>query len=140
MSVTRGGDEQSIEVQHLEHTSWPDHGVPSSPAALLELVAEMHRLNGGERPCLVHCSAGVGRTGTTIACSALIELLPALNLPEPRSDPPGMPSLPPDDAADAVVRTVDQLREQRMMLVQTREQLAFVYAALSVARRSGDRR
>ena len=135
LAITRDGDERAIEVQHLDHTSWPDHGVPSSPRALLELVAELRRLTA-DRPCLVHCSAGVGRTGTTIASSALTELLPALELPDARADPPGMPAPSADDAADSVFRAVDQLREQRMMLVQTREQLAFVYAAVDAARRS----
>lgn len=144
LSVSRDDDRPAIEVQHLELTSWPDHGVPSSPAALLALIAEAHRLNGGRastRPILAHCSAGVGRTGTTIACSALQELLP-LGLefsdhPAAAADPPGMPPLTAEDMADPVVRTVDALREQRMMLVQTRDQLAFVYAALAAAAKAG---
>lgn len=72
---------QSLEaprrVYHYWYTAWPDHGVPDSPRQFLRLVEEVHiaqdREDVKEGPVVVHCSAGVGRTGCFIAASIGIE-------------------------------------------------------------------
>lgn len=74
-------DSQSLEaprrVYHYWYTAWPDHGVPDSPRQFLRLVEEVHiaqeREDVKEGPVVVHCSAGVGRTGCFIAASTGIE-------------------------------------------------------------------
>ena len=65
-------DCHNIIQYHL--TIWPDHGVPDNTAALVTLrrkvMAKWHQVGG---PILVHCSAGVGRTGTFIALDMALE-------------------------------------------------------------------
>ncbi|KAL9967588.1 hypothetical protein ACROYT_G025850 [Oculina patagonica] len=64
-------DERVVKQFHF--TAWPDHGVPSHPTPLLSLVRHTFSANRESiGPMLVHCSAGVGRTGTfiTLGCYA----------------------------------------------------------------------
>ena len=70
------------EIYHFHFKSWPDHGVPQDPGAVLgflsdvntrqdKLVKEM--MNPG--PIIVHCSAGIGRTGTFIVIDILLNVI-----------------------------------------------------------------
>ena len=55
------------EILHFHYTTWPDFGVPESPASFLNFlfkVRESGCLNADEGPVVVHCSAGIGRSGT----------------------------------------------------------------------------
>ena len=57
----------------FHYTAWPDHGVPKDPTLLFEII---HSLSQSNVNCtLVHCSAGVGRTGVFIALKKIIEVL-----------------------------------------------------------------
>ena len=68
------GSQSGVLVHQLQATAWPDHSVPDSPQLVLELVSEASRLTGSPSGViLVHCSAGVGRTGTFIAVYKLVE-------------------------------------------------------------------
>jgi len=63
-----------LPITQLHYTGWPDHGVPSENSiedfsSMLDLFID-HLV--AEEKAIVHCSAGVGRTGTTIALSHLI--------------------------------------------------------------------
>nr|XP_022308196.1 receptor-type tyrosine-protein phosphatase C-like [Crassostrea virginica] len=62
----------SRDVTHFQYTQWPDHGVSDT---LSLVVFHMHVMRFQDRfnnfPLLVHCSAGLGRTGTFIALDAL---------------------------------------------------------------------
>jgi protein-tyrosine phosphatase len=120
-----------IELTHFEYVGWPDYGVPDDPSALVRLLdrvaaaqlAVRHRdVDEGhgreDRPVLVHCSAGVGRTGTLLAVSSLLPHVRA------RKRPPTI------RGRDPVFVTIDRLRESRSMLVQSEPQLAFIYKAL----------
>ena len=51
--------------------TWPDHGVPKDPMTLIEMV-NLIKSNDFNK-IIVHCSAGVGRTGTFIALSNLMD-------------------------------------------------------------------
>lgn len=60
-----------LQIEHLHYTAWPDHGVPSSPRSIVAFLQQLQRhapLDGraDQPPIVVHCSAGVGRTGTLI--------------------------------------------------------------------------
>ena len=82
-------------------TSWPDHGVPDSATPLLLLRQKALRSwNNSQHPILVHCSAGVGRTGTFIAIDVTLEQVDG----EGVIDIPGI---------------INRLRQQRMKMVQT---------------------
>eukprot|EP00124_Ichthyophonus_hoferi_P002291 Ihof_evm2s150 gene=Ihof_evmTU2s150 len=70
------------EVLQFNFISWPDHGIPQSARALLHLVdivnerqEEQANPQSPMRPVMVHCSAGIGRTGTFIAVDSCIKSL-----------------------------------------------------------------
>lgn len=55
------------EICHFHYTTWPDFGVPESPASFLNFlfkVRESGALEVEHGPAVVHCSAGIGRSGT----------------------------------------------------------------------------
>ncbi|PKU32550.1 receptor-type tyrosine-protein phosphatase mu-like [Limosa lapponica baueri] len=100
-------------VEQFHYLLWPDHGVPRNPAQLLWLVDVVNK-RGSEAPAgpvLVHCSAGIGRTGTFIALDFLLKMGKA----EGKVD---------------VFHCVQRLREQRVSMVQTKEQYIFLYEVL----------
>ncbi|XP_061085585.1 receptor-type tyrosine-protein phosphatase R isoform X1 [Conger conger] len=107
---------QSRSVKHYWYTSWPDHKTPDSAQPLLQLMAEVEedRLGSGPRgPVVVHCSAGIGRTGCFIATTI------------------GCRQLQREGAVD-VLGIVCQLRADRGGMIQTGEQYEFVHHALSL--------
>ncbi|KAK3068320.1 tyrosine protein phosphatase 1 [Teratosphaeriaceae sp. CCFEE 6253] len=87
-----------------------------------------------QNPRIIHCSAGVGRSGTFIALDYLLHLLHtgALDNPDalPKLDALSTPDTPdklPDEERDPIAETVDCLRQQRMMMVQGEAQFVFLY-------------
>ncbi|XP_036936482.1 receptor-type tyrosine-protein phosphatase H-like isoform X3 [Acanthopagrus latus] len=65
-------------VRHFHFTAWPDHGVPQGTEVLIQfrgLVRQHIHREGAGAPTVVHCSAGVGRTGTIIALDVLLQQL-----------------------------------------------------------------
>ena len=65
----------SLEVTQFHYTTWPDHGVPSDGMSLVyftRAVRNAHPLSD-PKPLLVHCSAGVGRTGTFIVLDTMLD-------------------------------------------------------------------
>jgi protein-tyrosine phosphatase len=108
-------------VWHLLFAGWPDFLIPEGEdrTALLKLIQLSAQKNTNvESPRIVHCSAGVGRSGTFIALDWLITELQQGNLDSV-----------PDDA-DPIAEVVDKLRQQRMMMVQGEQQLWFLYDIL----------
>jgi protein-tyrosine phosphatase len=111
------GDRQKT-ITHFLFKAWPDHGIPlGSDLATLFSIMELSRAkNARQKARIVHCSAGVGRTGTFIALEHLIRELDRGAF-DGRCD------------ADAVFETVNAIREQRMRMVNER-QLAMIYQIL----------
>ncbi|KAJ8373768.1 hypothetical protein SKAU_G00043480 [Synaphobranchus kaupii] len=112
LTVKQGG--QSHSVKHYWYTSWPDHKTPDSAQPLLQLMTEVEedRLASGSRgPVIVHCSAGIGRTGCFIATTI------------------GCRQLQQEGVVD-VLGIVCQLRADRGGMIQTGEQYEFVHHAL----------
>ena len=73
-----GSGKEGREVRQFHFTSWPDHGVPQYATAMLAMVRRVqafHLPEGG--PMVVHCSAGVGRTGTFIVIYSMLERMKA---------------------------------------------------------------
>jgi protein-tyrosine phosphatase len=119
------GQEEEKVVWHLLFTRWPDFGILSEGD--LEGFFSLMRLSkekncSPETPRIIHCSAGVGRSGTFIALEHLMEELEAGALsPEDNDDPTEF---------DPVFNTVNELREQRRTMVQAESQYHFIYAVL----------
>ncbi|XP_073740719.1 receptor-type tyrosine-protein phosphatase V-like isoform X7 [Callorhinus ursinus] len=106
--------QQQRRVKQLQFTTWPDHSVPEAPGSLLtfaELVREQARATQGTGPILVHCSAGVGRTGTFVA---LLRLLQQLE----------------EEQTVDVFNAVYVLRLYRPLMIQTPSQYIFLHSCL----------
>ena len=113
--------EESKTIWHLLFTAFPDFGVPEDEDRaelldLLELAAEKNSTPAN--PKTIHCSAGVGRSGTFIALEYLLSQLESGALGEAK----------PED--DPIYQVVHLLREQRMMMVQSEIQYHFLYDLL----------
>jgi len=124
LDVSHKKEGTSRVVIHIQFTSWRDRGVPVEPAHLVQLV-QLTRVLGAqpsedrserEPPLLVHCSAGVGRTGTFICMDQLMRTVEA----------GGKVDSVNGQLID-IFYTVYQLRRQRRYLVQTRAQYEYVY-------------
>ncbi|KAI6241011.1 hypothetical protein M3Y99_00411700 [Aphelenchoides fujianensis] len=95
-------------VTQMQYTAWPDHGVPQSPNHFIDFVGEVRRArNGSLDPIIVHCSAGIGRTGVLILMEQAACLI--------ESNEPVYP-----------LDLVKTMRNQRAMLIQTVDQYTFV--------------
>uniref|UniRef100_G3N689 protein-tyrosine-phosphatase n=1 Tax=Gasterosteus aculeatus aculeatus TaxID=481459 RepID=G3N689_GASAC len=106
-----GYADQSQDVLHLNYTSWPDHGVPTVNAieSILQFVHIVRQQASRTRdPVVVHCSAGVGRTGTFIALDRLMQ------------------HIREHEFAD-ILGMVSEMRSHRLSMVQTEEQYVFIH-------------
>jgi len=110
---------QSRPVLQLQYIAWPDHGLPTSTTAFLSLLDDAYKFNNTGGPLVVHCSAGIGRTGTFCVVHSTIEKF-KLDL---REHPDKLPEL-------SVVKAVLAARSQRPGMVQTKEQYMVVYLAI----------
>lgn len=112
---------ESKKIWHLLFEGWPDFAVPEGAhqAALGNLIEFSRSKNADNsvNPRIVHCSAGVGRSGTFIALDWLLQELDEGSLDDP-------------DTEDPIPIVVDKLRDQRMMMVQGEAQYAFLYDVL----------
>ncbi|XP_052095461.1 receptor-type tyrosine-protein phosphatase mu-like isoform X2 [Mytilus californianus] len=113
-------DDKTTVVKQFHYTTWPDHGVPRFGNSLL-LFRQKIRLhdNLDNGPPIIHCSAGVGRTGTYIAID--------VNLDQAKNE-----------GIVDVHNFVQLMRTQRVNMVQTLEQYLFVYDVLLEALICGD--
>ena len=109
---TRTGETRTIS--HFHYTTWPDFGVPESPASFLNFlfkVRESGSLNPEHGPAVIHCSAGIGRSGTfslVDSCLVLIEKGDNINIKQ----------------------LLLNMRKYRMGLIQTPDQLRFSYMTI----------
>lgn len=110
--LKKDGEGETRQLHHCHFTSWPDMTLPESPTSLLLFrhQARSHVTNS-DHPILVHCSAGVGRTGTFIAIDAMIEMAEQEN------------------ALD-IWEFLWNMRTKRTRMVQTLEQFMFIYESL----------
>ncbi|XP_058965904.2 receptor-type tyrosine-protein phosphatase S-like [Pocillopora verrucosa] len=118
LKKAHGTDERTVNQYH--YTIWPDHGVPTSRSSLLKFVRKASEANPPDAgPIVVHCSAGVGRTGTFIAIHAMLQRLAA------------------EKSVD-VFGYVMSLRRDRNAMVYVQEQYAFIHYVLLEAIKSGN--
>ena len=139
------------EVTQLQYSQWPDFGAPASPTAILGLVEQVNKyVRGsasprsahgweeaaveGERPIIVHCSAGCGRTGTFCTIDSVIDMLKRQKLDRQKHDEDRMDidgdSWVRRDDEDLVAKTVDDFRHQRLSMVQNLRQFVLCYESI----------
>src|SRR3984957_3130921 len=145
---------EPVVFRHLLYSSWPDHGVPESREHFIRFLHLVDRVNKDvslatsdaeldpDSPIMIHCSAGVGRTGTLLAAMSLLRAYDHLTeTPSPMTHPvtalPGLaPSplgpLPESVQKDMVVNEVDSMREQRPGMVQKDQQILYIYEVFAL--------
>ncbi|XP_046801858.1 tyrosine-protein phosphatase corkscrew isoform X2 [Lucilia cuprina] len=114
-------DQPERRIFHYHFQVWPDHGVPADPGCVLNFLQDVNTKQGqltqaGEKPgpICVHCSAGIGRTGTFIVIDMILDQIDRHGL----------------DTEIDIQRTIQMVRSQRSGLVQTEAQYKFVYYAV----------
>lgn len=68
-------------VYHVHYTGWPDHGVPRSPVEFLNVISCVEALRSKSQQdssILIHCSAGIGRTGVLVVVTVALDKVCAL--------------------------------------------------------------
>ncbi|XP_033120974.1 receptor-type tyrosine-protein phosphatase epsilon-like [Anneissia japonica] len=112
------GAGEEAEIRHVlqyHFTAWPDMDVPASPAPLLEFVYRIKNskkiLSADTGPIIVHCSAGVGRTGTVITIDVMLDMAK-------------------EKREIDVFNFVKVMRNNRFNMVQTKDQYIFIYEAI----------
>ncbi|XP_049825437.1 tyrosine-protein phosphatase 10D isoform X2 [Aethina tumida] len=108
--VCRG--EQQRVIRHFHFTTWPDFGVPNPPHTLVRFVrAFRERVGADQRPIVVHCSAGVGRSGTFICLDRILQQILV------------------SDYVD-IFGIVYAMRKERVWMVQTEQQYICIHQCL----------
>ncbi|XP_044282240.1 tyrosine-protein phosphatase non-receptor type 2 isoform X2 [Varanus komodoensis] len=113
-NITTG---ESRVIFHFHYTTWPDFGVPESPASFLNFlfkVRESGSLSLEHGPAVIHCSAGIGRSGTFSLVDTCLVLM------EKRKYPFSVD----------IKQVLLNMRKYRMGLIQTPDQLRFSYMAV----------
>ncbi|XP_058496355.1 protein tyrosine phosphatase receptor type Db isoform X9 [Solea solea] len=111
-ALYKSGSNEKREVRHFQFTAWPDHGVPEHPTPFLAFLRRVKACNPPDAgPMVVHCSAGVGRTGCFIVIEAMTERIK-------------------HEKAVDIYGHVTLMRSQRNYMVQTEDQYIFIHDAL----------
>jgi len=101
------------KVIQIHYTGWPDFGVPEKTESMIGLIREVDlRKKELEDPIIVHCSAGIGRTGTFLAIHMALHQ-----------------QLVKKNSLD-LIKKVHIMREQRSGMIQSMDQYKFVYTTL----------
>ncbi|XP_066543437.1 tyrosine-protein phosphatase non-receptor type 4 isoform X2 [Amia ocellicauda] len=112
MTLTNLESNESRPLTQIQYLAWPDHGVPDDSTDFLDFVSLVRSKRAGKNePVIVHCSAGIGRTGVLITMETAMCLIEC-----------NQPVYPLD-----IVRT---MRDQRAMMIQTSSQYKFVCEAI----------
>lgn len=121
--IKEGAKEPPRRILQYHFKSWPDHGVPREPGAVLQFLITVNRELDQQRAHLgaklgqmvVHCSAGIGRTGTFIIIDMLLRLIKQNGV----------------DSEIDIQKTVQTVRSLRSGMIQTEAQYKFLYEAIA---------
>ncbi|XP_031140953.1 receptor-type tyrosine-protein phosphatase delta isoform X27 [Sander lucioperca] len=114
-ALFKNGSSEKREVRQFQFTAWPDHGVPEHPTPFLAFLRRVKACNPPDAgPMVVHCSAGVGRTGCFIVIDAMMERIK-------------------HEKTVDIYGHVTLMRAQRNYMVQTEDQYVFIHDALQEA-------
>ncbi|XP_054604834.2 receptor-type tyrosine-protein phosphatase delta isoform X24 [Nothobranchius furzeri] len=114
-ALFKNGSSEKREVRQFQFTAWPDHGVPEHPTPFLAFLRRVKACNPPDAgPMVVHCSAGVGRTGCFIVIDAMLERIK-------------------HEKTVDIYGHVTLMRAQRNYMVQTEDQYVFIHDALQEA-------
>ncbi|XP_043371441.1 receptor-type tyrosine-protein phosphatase delta isoform X14 [Dermochelys coriacea] len=111
-ALYKNGSSEKREVRQFQFTAWPDHGVPEHPTPFLAFLRRVKTCNPPDAGSMVvHCSAGVGRTGCFIVIDAMLERIK-------------------HEKTVDIYGHVTLMRAQRNYMVQTEDQYIFIHDAL----------
>ncbi|XP_035277754.1 receptor-type tyrosine-protein phosphatase F isoform X13 [Anguilla anguilla] len=119
-ALYKNGSSEKREVRQFQFMAWPDHGVPEYPTPILAFLRRVKACNPADAgPMVVHCSAGVGRTGCLIVIEAMLERMK-------------------HEKSVDIYGHVTCMRSQRNYMVQTEDQYIFIHEALLEAATCGN--
>ncbi|XP_074492945.1 protein tyrosine phosphatase receptor type Fa isoform X4 [Sebastes fasciatus] len=119
-TLYKNGSSEKREVRQFQFMAWPDHGVPEYPTPTLAFLRRVKACNPPDAgPMVVHCSAGVGRTGCLIVIEAMLERMK-------------------HEKSVDIYGHVTCMRAQRNYMVQTEDQYIFIHEALLEAATCGN--
>ncbi|XP_051285122.1 receptor-type tyrosine-protein phosphatase F isoform X6 [Dicentrarchus labrax] len=119
-ALYKNGSSEKREVRQFQFMAWPDHGVPEYPTPILAFLRRVKACNPPDAgPMVVHCSAGVGRTGCFIVIDAMLERMK-------------------HEKSVDIYGHVTCMRAQRNYMVQTEDQYIFIHEALLEAATCGN--
>ncbi|XP_028258986.1 protein tyrosine phosphatase receptor type Fa isoform X4 [Parambassis ranga] len=119
-ALYKNGSSEKREVRQFQFLAWPDHGVPEYPTPTLAFLRRVKACNPPDAgPMVVHCSAGVGRTGCFVVIDAMLERMK-------------------HEKSVDIYGHVTCMRAQRNYMVQTEDQYIFIHEALLEAATCGN--
>ncbi|XP_061776857.1 receptor-type tyrosine-protein phosphatase F-like isoform X4 [Nerophis ophidion] len=119
-ALYKNGSSEKREMRQFQFMAWPDHGVPEYPTPILAFLRRVKACNPPDAgPMVVHCSAGVGRTGCFIVIDAMLERMK-------------------HEKSVDIYGHVTCMRAQRNYMVQTEDQYIFIHEALLEAATCGN--
>ncbi|XP_039533390.1 receptor-type tyrosine-protein phosphatase F isoform X5 [Pimephales promelas] len=119
-ALYKNGSSEKRELRQFQFMAWPDHGVPEYPTPILAFLRRVKACNPPDAgPMVVHCSAGVGRTGCFIVIDAMLERMK-------------------HEKTVDIYGHVTCMRAQRNYMVQTEDQYIFIHEALLEAATCGN--
>nr|XP_034357508.1 receptor-type tyrosine-protein phosphatase F isoform X15 [Arvicanthis niloticus] len=118
-ALHKSGSSEKRELRQFQFMAWPDHGVPEYPTPILAFLRRVKACNPLDAgPMVVHCSAGVGRTGCFIVIDAMLERMK-------------------HEKTVDIYGHMTCMRSQRNYMVQTEDQYVFIHEALLEAAMCG---